>query len=195
MKGRDLNFNKRYCLLQEVGHGSSAKVYKGYCTVTKRVVGIKVLDLDEMTNMEKVTKEISLLYDLRSEYIISYYDSVVENTNLWIVMEYAAGGSVLDLLKMNSTLDEQTVSAITYSVLNALVYLHEIVEVVHRDIKAANILITEKIEIKVCDFGVSKRYKSVGSRSSFCGTPHWMSPEVIKRAHYNVKVKILYKFL
>lgn len=74
--------------------------FSRYCYKRLKVVGIKVLDLDEIENIDEAAKEILLLCGLRSEYIISYYDSIIDNTSLWIVMEYAAAGSVRDLVRI-----------------------------------------------------------------------------------------------
>ncbi|KAJ3329134.1 Serine/threonine-protein kinase 25 [Blyttiomyces sp. JEL0837] len=177
--------------LERIGRGSFGEVYKGFKKSTKEIVAIKVLELD--TTDEEITdvqKEISVLSHCESEHITRYHGSYLVGTKLWVVMDFAAGGSLRSILK-SGTLDERSIAVIVREVLMALVYLHKSVKIIHRDIKAANILLTHDGKVKLCDFGVAGQIAVSGARRhSFVGTPYWMAPEVIMRAQYDFKADI-----
>ncbi|KAL6840653.1 hypothetical protein ACP4OV_029517 [Aristida adscensionis] len=175
-----------------IGRGSFGDVYKGFDKELNKEVAIKVIDLEEAEDdIEDIQKEISVLSQCRCPYITDYYGSYLHQTKLWIVMEYMAGGSVADLLQGGPPLDEMSIACILRDLLHAIEYLHSEGKI-HRDIKAANILLTESGDVKVADFGVSAQLtKTMSRRKTFVGTPFWMAPEVIQNSEgYNEKADI-----
>nr|CAD1819128.1 unnamed protein product [Ananas comosus var. bracteatus] len=182
----------RFNDLELIGRGSFGDVYKGFDKELNKEVAIKVIDLEEAEDdIEDIQKEISVLQQCRSPYITDYYGSYLHQTKLWIVMEYMAGGSVADLLQAGPPLDEMSIACILRDLLHAIDYLHSEGKI-HRDIKAANILLTENGDVKVADFGVSAQLtKTMSRRKTFVGTPFWMAPEVIQNTEgYNEKADI-----
>ncbi|KAL2944338.1 Serine/threonine-protein kinase svkA [Bienertia sinuspersici] len=182
----------RFSDLELIGRGSFGDVYKGFDKELNKVVAIKVIDLEESEDdIEDIQKEISVLSQCRSQYITEYYGSYLHQTKLWIIMEYMAGGSVADLLQTGPPLDEMSMACILRDLLHAIEYLHAEGKI-HRDIKAANILLTEHGDVKVADFGVSAQLtKTISRRKTFVGTPFWMAPEVIQNSEgYNEKADI-----
>ncbi|KAL8505795.1 hypothetical protein ACS0TY_016860 [Phlomoides rotata] len=182
----------RFSDLELIGRGSFGDVYKGYDKELKKDVAIKVIDLEESEDeIEDIQKEIAVLSECRSPYITEYYCSYLHQTKLWIVMEYMAGGSVADLIQPNQPLDEISIAWILRDLLHAIEYLHNEGKI-HRDIKAANILLTENGDVKVADFGVSAQLtRTISRRKTFVGTPFWMAPEVIQNTEgYNEKADI-----
>lgn len=182
----------RFSDLELIGRGSFGDVYKGYDKELKKDVAIKVIDLEESEDeIEDIQKEIAVLSECRSPYITEYYCSYLHQTKLWIVMEYMAGGSVADLIQPNQPLDEISIAWILRDLLHAIEYLHSEGKI-HRDIKAANILLTENGDVKVADFGVSAQLtRTISRRKTFVGTPFWMAPEVIQNSDgYNEKADI-----
>ncbi|KAK9727648.1 kinase that interacts with cdc31p [Basidiobolus ranarum] len=176
-----------------VGRGAYGKVYKGIEAKTGKVIAIKILDLDSDDDVTDIQREINLLSQLKrsdSQNITKYHGSYLEGTKLWIIMDYAAGGSIRDFMEF-SRIEEKYIALIAKEVLMALSYLHK-TGIIHRDIKAANILLTEEGRVQLCDFGVARQI-SLNSfkRYSFVGTPYWMAPEVIQQgSKYDFKADI-----
>lgn len=182
----------RFSSLELIGRGSFGDVYKGFDKELNKDVAIKVIDLEEAEDeIEDIQKEISVLSQCRSPYITEYYGSYLHQTKLWIIMEYMAGGSVADLIQSGQPLDEMSIACILRDLLHAIEYLHNEGKI-HRDIKAANILLTENGDVKVADFGVSAQLtRTISRRKTFVGTPFWMAPEVIQNSEgYNEKADI-----
>lgn len=182
----------RFTSLELIGQGSFGDVYKGFDKELNKQVAIKVIDLEESEDeIDDIQKEISVLSQCRCPYITEYYGSFLNQTKLWIIMEYMAGGSVADLLQSGPPLDEMSIAYILRDLLHAVDYLHSEGKI-HRDIKAANILLSENGDVKVADFGVSAQLtRTISRRKTFVGTPFWMAPEVIQNSDgYNEKADI-----
>lgn len=183
-----------YAIKQCVGRGNFGDVYKAYDRTSGKVVAVKVVNLEHTDeDIDLLAQEIFFLAELRSPYITEYITTMTEDVSMWIVMEYCGGGSCADLLKSiyMTGLPENKVAYITKEVLKGLEYLHE-QKKIHRDIKAANILITDEGKVKLGDFGVSGQIRATLKRGTFVGTPYWMAPEVVCKDNdgYNEKADI-----
>lgn len=162
-----------FALKERIGKGSFGKVFKAIHRPTNQTVAIKVFNMDtQEDDIQDIRNEIAILSKCVSPWITRYHKSILVGTKLWVVMDYAAGGSVRQLLKAGP-ISEQSISVITNQVIHALVYLHKTARIIHRDIKAANILITTNGQIQLCDFGVSGAITTNSKRNSFVGTPYW----------------------
>ncbi|WVQ76913.1 hypothetical protein IAR50_006591 [Cryptococcus sp. DSM 104548] len=179
-----------YTLLEKLGAGNFGTVWKASHNDTKQIVAIKMIDLESSEDdISEIQAEIAHLSSCWSDHVTKYYGSFVRGARLWIVMEYLAGGSCLDLLKPG-VFTEAQVAVVCRELLLGLDYLHTEGKI-HRDIKAANVLLSASGDVKLADFGVAAQLSSHKSqRHTFVGTPFWMAPEVIRQAGYDARADI-----
>uniref|UniRef100_A0A669BI86 Serine/threonine-protein kinase TAO3 n=1 Tax=Oreochromis niloticus TaxID=8128 RepID=A0A669BI86_ORENI len=181
-----------FCDLHEIGHGSFGAVYFARNSYSNEVVAIKKMSYNGKQTTEKwqdIIKEVKFLGQLRHPNTIEYKGCYLKDNTAWLVMEYCLG-SASDLLEVHKKpLQEMEIAAITHGALLGLAYLHSH-NMIHRDVKAGNILLTELGQVKLADFGSA----SIASpANSFVGTPYWMAPEVIlamDEGQYEGKVDI-----
>jgi serine/threonine protein kinase len=169
-------------------------VHKGLEIATDKVVALKIINLDtEDDDVGDIQREVALLTQLRdAPNVTQYFGCHLDGPRVWIVMEYAEGGSVRTLMKASKdgTIEEKYAAIIIREVLYGLSYLHKS-SIIHRDLKAANILITATGKVMICDFGVSALLATASSkRNTLVGTPHWMAPEVAHASAYDTKADI-----
>ncbi|XP_017979781.1 PREDICTED: serine/threonine-protein kinase fray2 [Theobroma cacao] len=185
-------------LLEEIGHGATATVYKAIYLPSKDVVAVKCLDLDRCsgTNLDDVRREAQTLRLIDHPNVLRAYSSFVVDRNLWVVMPFMSEGSCLHRMKTGypDGFEEAAIASILKETLKALDYLHRQGHI-HRDVKAGNILLDNNGTVKVADFGVSACMFDSGdrqrSRNTFVGTPCWMAPEVMQPGTgYNSKADI-----
>ncbi|XP_026176987.1 mitogen-activated protein kinase kinase kinase kinase 2 isoform X2 [Mastacembelus armatus] len=177
-----------YELIQRIGCGTYGDVFKARNIRTSELAAIKIVKLDPGDDISSIQQEITMMRECKHKNIVAYFGSYHRNTKLWICMEYCGGGSLQDIYHVTGPLKEKQIAYVCRETLQGLYHLHETGKM-HRDIKGANILLTERGDVKLADFGVAAEISaSVAKRKSFIGTPYWMAPEVAaveKKGGYN----------
>ncbi|EIM23724.1 kinase-like protein [Wallemia mellicola CBS 633.66] len=190
MNNKTTDPDKLFVLQERVGKGSFGEVYKGYDKRTHAQVAIKIIDLESAEDeIEDIQEEIAILSQMDSQFVTKYHGSYLKKTHLWIIMEFCAGGSCSELMKPGQ-IKEEFIAILLRELLRGLDYLHSEGKL-HRDIKAANVLLNSQGDVKLADFGVSGQLSAtMTKKNTFVGTPYWMSPEVIKQSGYDHKADI-----
>ncbi|XP_068088258.1 mitogen-activated protein kinase kinase kinase kinase 3 isoform X5 [Hyperolius riggenbachi] len=165
-------------LIQRIGSGTYGDVYKARNVNTGELAAIKVIKLEPGEDFAVVQQEIIMMKDCKHTNIVAYFGSYLRRDKLWICMEFCGGGSLQDIYHVTGPLSEQQIAYVSRETLQGLYYLHNKGKM-HRDIKGANILLTDNGHVKLADFGVSAQITAtIAKRKSFIGTPYWMAPEV-----------------
>uniref|UniRef100_A0A673XBY1 Mitogen-activated protein kinase kinase kinase kinase n=1 Tax=Salmo trutta TaxID=8032 RepID=A0A673XBY1_SALTR len=172
-------------LIQRIGSGTYGDVYKARNVNTGELAAIKVIKLEPVImnsptgeDFEVVQQEIIMMKDCKHSNIVAYFGSYLRRDKLWISMEFCGGGSLQDIYHVTGPLSESQIAYMSRETLQGLYYLHNKGKM-HRDIKGANILLTDNGYVKLADFGVSAQITAtLAKRKSFIGTPYWMAPEV-----------------
>ncbi|KAI1319133.1 hypothetical protein EDD11_004776 [Mortierella claussenii] len=165
-----------------IGRGQFGSVYKAMNMVTGQMVAVKRIKIDGLKDEERdmLMQEVDLLKSLAHPSIVKYEGFIKTEGYLNIILEFVENGSLLTTLKSFGAFPEKLVVAYVVKILEGLVYLHG-KDVVHCDLKAANILTTKNGNVKLSDFGVSLNLKVKESDfGAVAGTPNWMAPEVIE---------------
>ncbi|KAI6178910.1 hypothetical protein M3Y98_00553100 [Aphelenchoides besseyi] len=167
-----------YTLEYLIGQGAFGRVYVATNSHSGDRVAIKILDVERPeNNIEILRRETNVLWKCRSPHIAFYYGSYVKDTEVWIVMEFMSGGSVLNL-RRNRPLNEKEITSILRDTLQALNYLQNN-RLIHRDVKAENILLSHKNVAKLADFGEAVELnESTGRCHSMAGSPCWMAADI-----------------
>ncbi|XP_077080903.1 serine/threonine-protein kinase 10 isoform X2 [Siphateles boraxobius] len=193
---RDVNPNDMWEIIGELGDGAFGKVYKARNKETGVLAAAKVIETKSEEELEDYVVEIDILASCNHEYIVKLLDAYFYDNKLSIMIEFCPGGAVdATMLELDRGLQEPQIRVICKQMLEGLQYLHSM-KIIHRDLKAGNILLTLDGDIKLADFGVSaKNTKTLQRRDSFIGTPYWMAPEVVmcetmKDAPYDYKADI-----
>jgi len=169
---------KLYEDLREIGHGSFGAVYYARNVKTNDSVAIKKMSYSGKQDHDKwqdIIREVQFLTQVKHPNIVEYKGCYLKEHTAWLAMEYCIG-SASDLVEVHKhPLQEDEISGIIHDAMQGLHYLHQHNKI-HRDVKAGNILLTDRGQVKLADFGSAS---IVSPANSFVGTPYWMAPEVI----------------
>ncbi|XP_065175121.1 serine/threonine-protein kinase 10-like [Sycon ciliatum] len=168
-------------LVGELGDGAFGKVYKAKHRENGRIAAAKIVELNSDEDLDDFAVEIDILVECaESQYVIKLHESYLFKNKLWMLIEFCAGGAMDDVLQeLNHGLNEGQMKVVTRHMFEALAFMHD-KHIIHRDLKAGNLLLCSDGMVKLADFGVSALNKNAKQkRDSFIGTPFWMAPEVI----------------
>uniref|UniRef100_A0A250YLT1 non-specific serine/threonine protein kinase n=1 Tax=Castor canadensis TaxID=51338 RepID=A0A250YLT1_CASCN len=177
---RDLDPSEVWDIVGELGDGAFGKVYKAKNKETGALAAAKVIETKSEEELEDHIVEIEILATCDHRYVVKLLGAYYYDAKLWIMIEFCPGGAVdAIMLELDRGLTEPQIQVVCRQMLEALDFLHS-KKIIHRDLKAGNVLMTLEGDIRLADFGVSaKNLKTLQKRDSFIGTPYWMAPEVV----------------
>uniref|UniRef100_A0A665U230 MAP/microtubule affinity-regulating kinase 3 n=1 Tax=Echeneis naucrates TaxID=173247 RepID=A0A665U230_ECHNA len=175
-----------YRLLKTIGKGNFAKVKLARHTLTGREVAIKIIDKTQLnpTSLQKLFREVSVMKLLNHPNIVKLFEVIETEKTLYLVMEYASGGEVFDYLVAHGRMKEKEARAKFRQIVSAVEYCHQ-KRIVHRDLKAENLLLDADMNIKIADFGFSNEFTMGSKLDTFCGSPPYAAPELFQGKKYD----------
>ena len=185
-----------FTLIKELGVGSFGRVLLVQHNVTHAQYAIKAIDKRIKDNIEEkpyFRREMEIMYQIHHPNVVKLFGHFEDNTFCYFVMEYIPNGDLYSLVPKNGIrkINNQTVASLIKDVISALYYLHHMSPpIIHRDIKPENILIDEKMRAKLSDFGWSNYLKGNYKRTTICGTPIYLAPEIINNTGHDEKIDI-----
>jgi calcium/calmodulin-dependent protein kinase I len=176
----------------ELGSGAFSVVKSAQHKITKEIFAVKILDKyeDDDEQTQKFKQEIAIISSLHHENIVRFYELDSDNENYYVIMELVGGGELFDYIIEKKIIPEMEAVCIVAQVLKAVEYMHSN-GIAHRDLKPENLLFknSDRKIIKIADFGESKSFKE-GALATYCGTPDYMAPEIIRGEPYSGEVDI-----
>ncbi|XP_051510399.1 MAP/microtubule affinity-regulating kinase 3-like isoform X8 [Myxocyprinus asiaticus] len=175
-----------YRLLKTIGKGNFAKVKLARHILTGREVAIKIIDKTQLnpTSLQKLFREVRIMKILNHPNIVKLFEVIETEKTLYLVMEYASGGEVFDYLVAHGRMKEKEARAKFRQIVSAVQYCHQ-KHIVHRDLKAENLLLDADMNIKIADFGFSNEFTIGNKLDTFCGSPPYAAPELFQGKKYD----------
>ena len=183
---------KNYIIKETLGKGAYGIVYKVQKKGTSDIYVIKQISLEGLTEKEKeeVKQEAFILSSIKSDFVVKYYDSFLDNDNINIVMEYCDGGDlnefILEKKNIGTLLEEKLIWKLFLKITIGLADIHKM-KILHRDLKTLNIFLKHGLEVKIGDLGVAKVLSKNSFAQTVIGTPYYLSPEICQEKPYNDK--------
>ncbi|XP_012992834.2 MAP/microtubule affinity-regulating kinase 3a isoform X3 [Esox lucius] len=175
-----------YRLLKTIGKGNFAKVKLARHILTGREVAIKIIDKTQLNpnSLQKLFREVRIMKLLNHPNIVKLFEVIQTERTLYLVMEYASGGEVFDYLVAHGRMKEKEARAKFRQIVSAVQYCHQ-KNIVHRDLKAENLLLDADMNIKIADFGFSNEFTMGNKLDTFCGSPPYAAPELFQGKKYD----------
>ncbi|KGL79714.1 Serine/threonine-protein kinase MARK1, partial [Tinamus guttatus] len=175
-----------YRLLKTIGKGNFAKVKLARHVLTGREVAVKIIDKTQLnpTSLQKLFREVRIMKILNHPNIVKLFEVIETEKTLYLVMEYASGGEVFDYLVAHGRMKEKEARAKFRQIVSAVQYCHQKC-IVHRDLKAENLLLDSDMNIKIADFGFSNEFTVGNKLDTFCGSPPYAAPELFQGKKYD----------
>ncbi|XP_054376100.1 serine/threonine-protein kinase MARK1 isoform X8 [Pongo pygmaeus] len=175
-----------YRLQKTIGKGNFAKVKLARHVLTGREVAVKIIDKTQLnpTSLQKLFREVRIMKILNHPNIVKLFEVIETEKTLYLVMEYASGGEVFDYLVAHGRMKEKEARAKFRQIVSAVQYCHQ-KYIVHRDLKAENLLLDGDMNIKIADFGFSNEFTVGNKLDTFCGSPPYAAPELFQGKKYD----------
>ncbi|XP_066840747.1 MAP/microtubule affinity-regulating kinase 4 isoform X1 [Anser cygnoides] len=175
-----------YRLLRTIGKGNFAKVKLARHVLTGKEVAIKIIDKTQLnpTSLQKLFREVRIMKGLNHPNIVKLFEVIETEKTLYLVMEYASAGEVFDYLVSHGRMKEKEARAKFRQIVSAVHYCHQ-KNIVHRDLKAENLLLDADANIKIADFGFSNEFRLGSKLDTFCGSPPYAAPELFQGKKYD----------
>ncbi|XP_071164045.1 MAP/microtubule affinity-regulating kinase 3-like isoform X11 [Mytilus edulis] len=176
----------KYRLIKTIGKGNFAKVKLAKHVPTGREVAIKIIDKTQLnpSSLQKLFREVRIMKMLDHPNIVKLFEVIQTEKTLYLVMEYASGGEVFDYLVAHGRMKEKEARAKFRQIVSAVQYCHQ-KHIVHRDLKAENLLLDGDMNIKIADFGFSNEFVPGNKLDTFCGSPPYAAPELFQGKKYD----------
>lgn len=176
----------KYRLIKTIGKGNFAKVKLAKHVPTGREVAIKIIDKTQLnpSSLNKLFREVRIMKNLDHPNIVKLFEVIETEKTLYLVMEYASGGEVFDYLVAHGRMKEKEARAKFRQIVSAVQYCHQ-KHIVHRDLKAENLLLDADMNIKIADFGFSNEFVPGNKLDTFCGSPPYAAPELFQGKKYD----------
>ena len=174
-----------------IGNGAFGKVWKVIHINTKKEYCIKTInkrDIIEQKLIKQLNKEISIMYEINHPHSIKLVNHFEDDKKIYMIMEYANNGNLFTYMKKNK-LNNEIIIQFLRETISIIKYLHSL-NIIHRDIKPENLLLDNNLRIKLCDYGWATHYNNNEQINTFCGTPEYVAPEIIKKEFYDEKIDI-----
>ncbi|XP_061104939.1 serine/threonine-protein kinase MARK2-like isoform X11 [Conger conger] len=175
-----------YRLLKTIGKGNFAKVKLARHVLTGKEVAVKIIDKTQLnsSSLQKLFREVRIMKLLNHPNIVKLFEVIETEKTLYLVMEYASGGEVFDYLVAHGRMKEKEARAKFRQIVSAVQYCHQKC-IVHRDLKAENLLLDAEMNIKIADFGFSNEFTLGNKLDTFCGSPPYAAPELFQGKKYD----------
>uniref|UniRef100_A0A1A8FF48 MAP/microtubule affinity-regulating kinase 3 n=1 Tax=Nothobranchius korthausae TaxID=1143690 RepID=A0A1A8FF48_9TELE len=175
-----------YRLLKTIGKGNFAKVKLARHVLTGKEVAVKIIDKAQLnsSSLQKLFREVRIMKMLNHPNIVKLFEVLETEKTLYLVMEYASGGEVFDYLVAHGRMKEKEARAKFRQIVSAVQYCHQKC-IVHRDLKAENLLLDADMNIKIADFGFSNEFTLGNKLDTFCGSPPYAAPELFQGKKYD----------
>ncbi|KAM9497732.1 serine/threonine-protein kinase MARK2-like isoform 36-T37 [Salvelinus alpinus] len=175
-----------YRLLKTIGKGNFAKVKLARHVLTGKEVAVKIIDKTQLnsSSLQKLFREVRIMKLLNHPNIVKLFEVIETEKTLYLIMEYASGGEVFDYLVAHGRMKEKEARAKFRQIVSAVQYCHQKC-IVHRDLKAENLLLDADMNIKIADFGFSNEFTMGNKLDTFCGSPPYAAPELFQGKKYD----------
>jgi serine/threonine protein kinase len=184
----------KYKFIKAIGFGAFATVYKAQHEVTLSVVAIKTIPKSKIRTMaefEVLQREVNLLKLMDHPFIAPLFEVLDDRQNFYFVIELVENGNLLDFINGHRGLDETDARQIYFQLVSVLDYLHRERRIIHRDLKAENVLLDQHYNIRVVDFGLSNYFSEQNPfLQTTCGSPAYVSPEIIRDEPYTAAADV-----